>query len=40
MPKGKCSKCGKMYYGWALKYKQPDRVLICKCGGEIKLEVD
>ena len=34
MPKYKCSKCHKVFYGWAikykLKYKCPD------CGGELR----
>ena len=28
MPKAVCSNCGKIWYGWALKYKAS----ICSCG--------
>jgi len=28
MPKAVCSKCGKVWYGWALKYKSS----VCSCG--------
>jgi len=34
MPEGKCNKCGKKYYGWALQ--KPEH-RICDCGGEIVL---
>lgn len=33
MPKGRCIKCGRAYYGWSLKY-HPQK---CECGGDIEL---
>jgi len=35
LPKGKCTKCGKKYVGWALK--NPDQ-RTCECGGKIEIE--
>ena len=32
MPKGKCEKCGKVWYGWALEL---DVHRICDCNGGI-----
>lgn len=34
MPKATCSKCGRVYYGWALE-NQDEK---CECGGELKVE--
>jgi len=34
MLEGTCKKCGKKYYGWALK--QPEH-RVCDCGGEIEV---
>lgn len=34
MPKAICKKCGKIFWGWALKYKDS----YCDCCGE-KLEI-
>ena len=37
MPSGKCKQCGKVYYGWAFKYKPEGRVLFCcECGGDLE----
>lgn len=39
MPKGKCSKCGAVYYGWALVYRKEEN--ICPlCGGVVEVEVE
>ena len=34
MPKAKCSKCGRVYHGWALKYKE----CFCDCGCRLEIE--
>jgi hypothetical protein len=34
MPKVICKKCGKVWYGWALKYK----VCFCDCGEKLKIK--
>jgi NAD-dependent SIR2 family protein deacetylase len=36
MPKGRCEKCGHVYYGWALKAEKAPHCV--KCGGKIRLE--
>jgi len=33
MPKAICKKCGKVWHGWALKYK----VCFCDCGEILKI---
>ena len=33
MPKVKCPKCGKVWHGWALKFK----VCFCDCGEKLKI---
>ena len=33
MPKAICIKCGKVWYGWALKYKN----CFCDCGEKLKI---
>lgn len=33
MPKGRCIKCGRIFYGWSLKC-EPQK---CECGGDIVL---
>jgi len=39
MPKGKCIKCGSLYYGWALVVKKEDN--ICPmCGGKVEVQAD
>ena len=35
MPKIICPKCGKVWYGWALKYK----ICFCDCGEKLKIIV-
>jgi hypothetical protein len=34
LPKVKCSKCGKVWHGWALKYKECK----CTCGEKLKIK--
>lgn len=36
MPKGKCRKCGSIYYGWSLVHKKEENICF-KCGGVIEL---
>lgn len=39
MPKGKCRKCGAVYYGWALVYRKEEN--ICPlCGGVVEVLVE
>lgn len=33
MPKAICEKCGKVWHGWALKYK----VCSCDCGEKLEI---
>jgi len=34
LPKVKCPKCGKVWHGWALKYK----VCFCDCGEKLEIK--
>jgi len=34
MPKAICRKCGKVWHGWALKYK----VCFCDCGEKLEIK--
>jgi len=35
MPKVKCPKCGRIWYGWSLKYVQSQT---CTCGEKLKIK--
>lgn len=39
MPKGKCRKCGAVYYGWSLVYKKDQNTCV-QCGGVVEVEAD
>jgi len=38
MPKAKCPKCGRVYYGWALK--QEPQKYCSECGAPLNIEDD